>query len=110
MVDVDKCRKLHFDHLDLRILCTYEGPGTWVAPERCLDRSAIGARGEVALINKRICRDDAALHQASAGDLVFLKGRAWQNGARGAVHRSPALERTGKRRLLLTVDGMGCEC
>ncbi len=110
LVDSDNCRKLHNDALDLRILVTYVGPGTWLVPEEALDRSFVGVPGEPESINRRICPDPARLVQAGAGDVVFLKGLRWGTGARGAVHRSPAVEGTGERRLVLTIDGMGCGC
>ncbi|MEM1416652.1 MAG: DUF1826 domain-containing protein [Myxococcota bacterium] len=110
LTDTDNCRKLHSDYVELRILCTYAGPGTWLVPEHALDRSALGVPGDPAEINRRICPDPALRVQAEVGDLVFLKGKRWREGARGAVHRSPALEGTGARRLVLTVDGAGCGC
>lgn len=108
--DTDQCRKLHADYVDLRILCTYHGPGTWLAPEDALDRSAFGGGEEPAIANARICPDPARLVQAQRGDVAFLKGKTWREGARGAVHRSPTIEGTGLRRLLLKLDGMGCGC
>jgi len=106
LADTDRCSKLHSDYIDLRILCTYAGPGTWLAPEHAIDRNAFVATGDSQTANMQICPDPSLLIQASEGDVVFLKGQKWNERARGAVHRSPSLIRTGKRRVLLTIDGM----
>jgi len=112
LVDTDECGKLHCDYIDLRILCTYDGPGTWLAPEHAIDREAYArGRGKGAVeANAGVCPDPGLLVQASAGDVVFLKGKSWRDGARGAIHRSPTIQGTGRRRLVLKVDGMGCGC
>ncbi|MEM9073142.1 MAG: DUF1826 domain-containing protein [Myxococcota bacterium] len=106
LVDSDECRKLHRDYIDLRIVCTYWGPGTWLAPEEVLDRSALGAVFEcVNEANRRICSDPSRLVQAGAGDFAFLKGARWKGRSRGAIHRSPAIEAARARRIVLKVDG-----
>ncbi|MAQ18694.1 MAG: hypothetical protein CMN30_28350 [Sandaracinus sp.] len=110
LVDTDECRKLHYDYVDLRVVCTYQGPGTWLAPEAALDRTALGRGDDADHANGRICPDPARLVQAGAGDIVFMKGKSWGPGARGAIHRSPSIEGTGIRRLVLKVDGMKCPC
>ena len=105
----DQCRKLHCDYVGLRVLCTYHGPGTWLAPEHAVDRSKLNQPDDASVANGRICPDASQLVQAQAGDVVFLKGKAWPRGARGAVHRSPSLDE-GSRRLLLKLDGSDCGC
>lgn len=84
----DSCRRFHVDHVVLRLLCTYVGPGVqW----------RVADRGE-----------DAPVYQAEAGAVALLKGGCypgWQ--PEGAVqHRSPPLSTLAKpvTRLLLTLD------
>ncbi len=71
------CPKVHVDHLDLRILCTYSGPGTLV-------------------------EQDGVLYAADAGDIVYLPGTRWDG--HGVRHRSPPLD--DEARLVLRVDGL----
>lgn len=71
------CPKVHVDHLDLRILCTYSGPGTLI-------------------------EQNGELQQARVGDFVYLRGTKWGDG--GVPHRSPPLN--GETRLVLRVDGL----
>jgi hypothetical protein len=79
----DKCRKFHVDNLRMRMLCTYVGPGTeWVDDPSAADRP----------------------QRASAGDVVWIRGKAWPGGARGGVHRSPPLAGSGQVRLVLVVS------
>ncbi|MEM1414030.1 MAG: DUF1826 domain-containing protein [Myxococcota bacterium] len=85
IVGTDRCTKLHADYIQLRGLCTYAGPGTLYVPSE----EAVGA--------------EPPLRQAAVGDVVFLKGVKWPS--RGALHRSPRIQGSGMRRLLLTVDG-----
>ncbi|MFT9215424.1 MAG: DUF1826 domain-containing protein [Acetobacter malorum] len=84
----DSCRRFHVDHVVLRLLFTYVGPGVqW----------RVADLGE-----------DAEVYQAEAGAVALLKGGCypgWQ--PEGAVqHRSPPLSALAKpvTRLLLTLD------
>ncbi|OUJ07824.1 DUF1826 domain-containing protein [Acetobacter malorum] len=84
----DSCRRFHVDHVVLRLLCTYVGPGVqW-------RQADLG--------------EEAAVYQAEAGAVALLKGGCypgWQ--PEGAVqHRSPPLSTLAKpiTRLLLTLD------
>lgn len=84
----DSCRRFHVDHVVLRLLCTYVGPGVqW----------RVADLGE-----------EAPVYQADAGAVALLKGGCypgWQ--PEGAVqHRSPPLSALAKpvTRLLLTLD------
>jgi hypothetical protein len=74
----DKCRAFHVDYNDLRLLCTYWGPGTqWQQAEQIL--------------------------QAHTGDIVLLRGHRHPLGG-GVLHRSPPISHTGQNRLLLRLD------
>jgi hypothetical protein len=104
----DGCRYFHADRVHGRLLCTYAGPGTVIAPEEIVDRRALGSGS-----NERILRGDPArLIRLDAGDVGLLMGDlAPGESGRGVVHRSPAIAGTGIVRLVLRVDLPGaCGC
>lgn len=84
VLDGAMCPRFHVDHVPLRLICTYAGPGSeWLATPDALQVNRL-ARGDVAL----------------------LKGEKWLgNEGAGLVHRSPQLPE-GQRRLMLTLDWM----
>ena len=86
---------------DLRMLCTYSGPGTLWLKEDNIDREALHASTD----NEPIALDERMIQQVRTGDLVILKGAIYpKEGTKAAVHRSPAIEESGERRLLLRID------
>ena len=89
------CPRLHVDRVPLRLLCTYEGPGTeWLEDQGV-------ARNDLS--NPDIAK--GACQRAATGDVVLLKGALWQdNEGFGAIHRSPALDPDEGRRTLVTMD------
>lgn len=92
-VDHNMCSKFHTDNNVLRLLCTYNGPGTLWIPQR--------------KVNKEL--DDEKLAQiaisAAAGEVLILKGAKYPGVGQNAVlHRSPGVEETSSRRLLLRID------
>lgn len=100
-VNTNMCRRFHTDMNDLRLLCTYTGPGTLLLPEDAADRKALQSGGD----NDLIVRDPDAIVMAGETDVVILKGALYpKDGTRGAIHRSPTVEETGQRRLLLRID------
>ena len=79
------CPKWHIDRVPVRLLCTYEGPGTEWLDDQSVPRSALSEQ------------TDGAFQQATTGEVVLLKGALWQdNEKQGAIHRSPSME-TGQR-------------
>jgi len=100
-VNTNMCRKFHTDINDLRMLCTYSGPGTLWLSEDNVNRQALNSCGD----NDCIVLDENKIQQASSGAVVILKGAIYpQEGAKAVVHRSPTIEETGERRLLLRID------
>lgn len=94
-VRTNMCRKFHTDINDLRMLCTYAGPGTlWLPEEAILPVRSIS--GEMEL-------DDAHIQQVDTGDIVILKGALYEDG-KAIMHRSPTIEEMGEARLLLRID------
>ena len=89
------CPRWHVDHVPIRMLCTYIGPGTeWLADQRA-DKTKLSDPEIV----------DAPCQRAANGDVVLLKGALWQgNAGFGAIHRSPTMASGEPRRMLLTLD------
>ena len=74
------CPGWHFDRLGIRLVCTYQGPGTQWLDDQARDRGDLSPR--------KITRDSYI--QSTPGEVVLLKGFLWQgNDAFGAIHRSP---------------------
>lgn len=74
VVSGQSCPNWHADHVRLRMLCTYAGPGTWFVANRHVRRTVSNAwTGDVAIaaVESRHAR------QASAGDLLLLKGNGF---------------------------------
>jgi hypothetical protein len=99
----DQCRKFHVDHVRLRLVTTYLGPGTEWVPETAVDRLALVDSPTCPHeANARIVRDLGAVRRAAAGDVVLLKGaRHGSVDGRPAVHRSPPIEGLGTPRVVL---------
>ncbi len=95
----DMCRKFHVDHVGLRVLCTFVGPGTQWLTEKDVDRTLIGSAEAHPL------RPSGVVRHASTGDVLVMKGSAWVgNQGHGCVHRSPPLAGSGMTRLVAVVD------
>lgn len=96
------CPLFHADHVGLRLLCTYAGPGTEWVPAAAVNRSGLGS-GD----NGLILRDRRQVRRLPAFTVGVFKGEAFPGHAgRGVVHRSaPATLRAP--RLLLCLDEPG---
>lgn len=100
-INTNMCRKFHTDINDLRMLCTYSGPGTLWLTEDNINRKALGSCGD----NECIVIDERRVQQAGTGSVVILKGAIYpQESTRAVVHRSPTIEESGEKRLLLRID------
>jgi len=102
----DKCRKFHADWKPLRLVCTYAGPGTeWVANAAVRRDALMSETHDMDAANRATVPDPRDVRHANPGDVVVLKGERYRgNAGNGAVHRSPPIEASGKRRLVLTLD------
>jgi hypothetical protein len=97
----DMCTRFHADLNDLRLLCTYYGPGTLWLKEDNINRQALN-EGED---NCCIVIDPEEVQQVKTGAVAILKGsRYMPQLTGGAVHQSPSVEGPGQRRLLLRID------
>ena len=98
-VSTNMCRKFHTDINDLRMLCTYVGPGTLWLPDELVDYKALQRRGD----DQAVIKDPQQIQQVRTGDVVFLKGALYPE-ANPILHRSPSIEKKGEQRLLLRID------
>lgn len=83
VVEGDACRKFHADYTDVRLVTTYAGPGT------------------------DICRtpaEDALVTRIGTGDVALFKGKLFPGEPPVLLHRSPPIEGTGERRVVLVLD------
>lgn len=107
-VRTDQCRKFYVDYVRYRLLTTYVGPGTeWVPDEAVRCEVFDYFLDCLCDANKEIVRDASAIRHAVPGEVIVMKGARHPNH-RGAVHRSPPIEGTGRVRVVLiasTVDG-----
>ncbi|MEM9722880.1 MAG: DUF1826 domain-containing protein [Bacteroidota bacterium] len=100
-INSNMCRRFHTDGNDLRMLCTYSGPGTLWLTEDNVNRSGLNSRGD----NDCIVLDESKIQQAETGSVLILKGAIYpQEGTKAVVHRSPTIEESGGKRLLLRID------
>lgn len=97
ILDKAMCPRFHVDHVPVRLVTTYAGPGSqWLAEgamvRQCLSRPEAEPR------------DPRLIQQFRSGDVALLKGEKWQgNEGFGLIHRSPE-PAPGERRLILTLD------
>lgn len=88
--DSNACRKVHSDFTDIRLITTYIGPGTDVAPH--------------ATENNRA---DCCLERVPTGWIGLFKGRNYGAGHPPCFHRSPPAGDLGEKRLVLVIDTPG---
>jgi len=85
---------------DLRLLCTYLGPGTLSLPSDAIDEEVMRRNDH----NKPVERDPSLIQQVATGHVAVIKGALYpKNGHDACVHRSPTIEETGTVRLLLRI-------
>jgi len=100
-VNTNMCRRFHTDINDLRMLCTYRGQGTLWLTEDNINRSALDSSKD----NEYIVINENKIQQVSTGSVALLKGAIYpKEGTRAIVHRSPTIEESGEKRLLLRID------
>ncbi|OLU24740.1 hypothetical protein BVH03_19330 [Pseudomonas sp. PA15(2017)] len=96
-LDGAMCPRFHVDHVPLRLITSYAGPGSQWLAEGDLPRQLLGG-------TQALPREGAVVEQIGCGHVALVKGERWEgNDGRGLIHRSPTLP-AGERRLLLTLD------
>lgn len=100
-VNTNMCRRFHTDINDLRMLCTYSGPGTLWLTEDNANREALGSSDD----DLSIAIEENKIQQVKTGSVVLLKGAIYpKDGTLAIIHRSPTIEESGEKRLLLRID------
>lgn len=89
VVTGNACRKFHGDYVTARLITTYCGSGTQWLDQRDADRVIAGEEPEY-------------IHQLTEGDVAIFKGRL--STETPAIHRSPPIEGTAEKRLILVLD------
>ncbi len=102
------CPRFHVDRVGLRMICTWQGPGTEWLEHGDVDRRYLGVGvqapdgGGAGLL-----LPGAVVHRMRAFDVGIFKGEDWPgNLGRGAVHRSPACDPGGPVRVMATFDDL----
>lgn len=99
VLDRAMCPRMHVDHVTVRLLTTWVGPGTEWLNESGADRSRLGSDAVITT--------PTAIRRARAGDVLLLKGEQWPgNKGFGVLHRSPASPSTAPMRVLLACDAV----
>lgn len=94
------CPRFHVDKIPVRMVTTYQGPGTQWLPEEAADRLALG---HSQYGHQDVCINPEQIRELRLGSLALLKGECWPgNEGRGLIHRSPVVP-NGKR-LMLSLD------
>lgn len=86
-VDSNACKKIHADYTDVRLITTYAGPGTDVAPHASEDD-----------------RSECCLERVPTGWIGLFKGRTYGANHPPCFHRSPPAGDLGAKRLVLVID------
>jgi cell fate (sporulation/competence/biofilm development) regulator YmcA (YheA/YmcA/DUF963 family) len=92
----DRCRKFHTDITDYRLLCTYAGPGTmYILPENA---------AKVCSCDECDINPDFIKRVAVPHVMIFRGALVSSDEAPPLLHKSPAVENSGEKRLLLRID------
>ena len=102
------CPRFHVDRVIARMVITYAGAGTEWIDSRDVDRSRLGVKaGGLPDEQSGLLMRPGGILQMPTYAVGLLKGESWPgNQGHGAVHRSPAVPKSGPRRVLLTLDGL----
>jgi len=100
-VKTNMCRRFHTDINDLRLLCTYSGPGTLWLTDDNINLKVVKTRGS----KDNIFIEQERIQQANTGAVVLLKGALYPDeNTKAVVHCSPSIEEDAQKRLLLRMD------
>ncbi|WP_438764943.1 DUF1826 domain-containing protein [Kushneria sp. TE3] len=101
LLEETMCPRFHCDNVTVRLVTSWQGPGSEWLPEHALDRRGLGAPSPD---KPETVVDASAIEQLGTGDVALIKGSGWRGDGRGGlVHRSPALA-PGARRLMMSID------
>ena len=84
VITTTSCPRFHADHVQLRCLCTYLGPGTYFVPNKAVNRRQWMRALGIQNTNGFGVKSQSSVQQASAWDIVILKGNSFP-GNQGTV-------------------------
>lgn len=101
----NSCRRWHQDHYAARAIVSYSGEvGTAYSADENVDFKQLRGGG----VNAEIIRCDDGIEHVDVGDILFIKGVKFPQGASGLVHKSPEPRYHGDgsviHRLILKID------
>lgn len=100
LINNDMCRLFHTDAIELRLLCTYLGPGTLWVPDQYVNWEGMDKSS-----NEDRVRDMSKVQQFAPFEVGILKGAMYEsNDGPAVLHRSPLLSEQGGIRVLLRFD------
>jgi hypothetical protein len=99
IVENDACRKFHVDLYPIRLICTYDGPGTQWLPNHQVLREALGTT------NEQIAKAPSKIEQMGTFCVGIMKGDRIHHASCGIVHRSPPIKSLGLKRFVMRLDG-----
>ncbi|WKN46403.1 DUF1826 domain-containing protein [Tunicatimonas pelagia] len=94
-VENDACRKFHVDLYPIRLICTYDGPGTQWLPNHQVNRKALQTT------NEQIAKDPYNIQNMGSFHVGIMKGNQTNYGI---VHRSPPIKEQGLKRSIFRLD------
>lgn len=99
-VHSNMCTRYHADVNDLRLLCTYYGPGTlWLTTDN------INIKALRKQDHNNLVIDLENVRQSKPFDITIMKGALHPENRAGAlIHRSPTIEENGTTRILFRLD------
>lgn len=112
-VEDGSCVLFHEDQMDLRLLCTYTGPGMQWAANKDARREELGLRGRTArAANAAIVPDPTLIRTVPAGAVALFKGATHPHCEVGAlIHRSAPVSGPSEYRIRLCIDDTSaCAC
>lgn len=98
----DGCTRFHIDQTTLRLLCTYQGPGTeWLHADQVdLEKLRSGAA------NRELIRWGTP-ERFATGEVGIMRGSRY---GKGLAHRSPSMRQEQTVRVLLCLDANSTGC
>lgn len=100
LIQDDMCRLFHTDVIELRLLCTYLGPGTLWVPDQYVNWEHMDKASNEARVH-----DLNEVRQLAPFELGILKGALYEsNDGPAVLHRSPIVSKKDSMRVLLRFD------
>ena len=98
----DGCTRFHIDQTTLRLLCTYQGPGTEWLHAHQVDMNKLGTGAP----NRELIRWGSP-QRFPTGAVGVMRGSRYGTGL---VHRSPPMRDEDRTRVLLCLDASSTSC